>query len=111
MIKNTNTDSDLFFWIKGGQEKKPKSIQSIHKTELRSTPKKTILKKPKADIDSARAGLKTGWIRATFIVKEDNLKKIKALAYWNRKDIKQVIDEALDIYLSGQSIKPLPDDR
>lgn len=38
-------------------------------------------------------------IRATFIVKESNLDKLKAVAYWERKAIKNVLDEALNAYI------------
>jgi hypothetical protein len=53
-------------------------------------------------------GLRPGWIRATFIVREDFLEKIKAVSYWERKDIKQVIDEALAGYLKNKKIKSRP---
>jgi len=109
MKKNTATDSELFFWVKSGQENRTKRIHGIHHTKAKTIPPKTILKKPRADIDSARAGLKRGWIRATFIVREDNLKKIKALAYWDRRDIKQILDEALNSFLDGKEIKTLPE--
>ncbi len=38
--------------------------------------------------------LKDGWIRATFILRKDYLEKLKALAYWERKKIREVIDDA-----------------
>jgi hypothetical protein len=52
-------------------------------------------------------GLPEGWTRATFILRTDHLNKLKALAYWKRKKIKEVIDEALASYLEGKKIKPL----
>jgi len=50
---------------------------------------------------TSRQGLKDGWTRATFILREDYLDRLKALAYWERKKIKEVIDEALRLYLKG----------
>jgi hypothetical protein len=50
-------------------------------------------------------GLREGWTRATFILREDYLKKIKSLAYWKRKNIKQVMDDVLQEYLKGKKIK------
>jgi hypothetical protein len=50
-------------------------------------------------------GLRKGWTRATFILREDYLEKIKSLAYWKRKNIKEVMDEALEQYLKGKKIK------
>ena len=50
-------------------------------------------------------GLREGWTRATFILREDYLEKIKSLAYWKRRNIKEVMDEALEGYLKGKKIK------
>jgi hypothetical protein len=109
MIKDTDNDSELFFWIKSGEEKPKARIQSIQQQKQKPPPQKAIFKKPETETDSSRAGLKPGWIRATIIVKEDKLKKIKALAYWERREIKQVFDDALDSYLAGKKTKPIPE--
>jgi hypothetical protein len=58
-------------------------------------------------IHSSQRGLQDGWTRATFILKKNHLEKLKALAYWERKTIKEVIDEALSSYLGGKKIKSL----
>ena len=108
MAKINDPDSELFFWIKRGQEKNEDSIHSIHNTKSRINPKKAPTKTSKNQSDTKRAGLKPGWTRASFIVKEDNLMKIKALAYWERKDIKQIMDEAISDYLEGKKVKPIP---
>ena len=50
-------------------------------------------------------GLREGWTRATFILREDYLEKIKSLAYWKRRNIKEVIDDILGEYLRGKKIK------
>lgn len=50
-------------------------------------------------------GLREGWTRATFILREDYLEKIKSLAYWKRKNIKEVMDDVLEEYLKGKKIK------
>ena len=54
---------------------------------------------------SSQKGLKDGWTRATFILRQDYLEKIKASAYWERKKVKEVLDEALGTYLKGKKIK------
>ena len=38
--------------------------------------------------------------------KEGLLRKTKASAYWERKKIKEVIDEALGLYLRGKRQRP-----
>jgi len=44
-------------------------------------------------------GLPKGWTRATFIVRQDLVRKVKRAAYWDRRQIKDVVTEALDAYL------------
>ncbi|MGD0915670.1 MAG: hypothetical protein ABSB22_04335 [Thermodesulfobacteriota bacterium] len=58
-----------------------------------------------ASTKTSQKGLKDGWIRATFILREDYLEKLKASAYWQRKQIKEVIDEALRLYLKGKKTR------
>ena len=60
---------------------------------------------------TVKRGLKDGFTRATFIVREEHLEKLKASAYWERKDIKDVVDEALEKFLKGKHIKPIPEEK
>jgi len=61
--------------------------------------------------NSSEKGLKDGWTRDTFILRKDYLEKIRALAYWKRKEVKEVIDEALESYLEGKKVKPIWNER
>ena len=56
-------------------------------------------------IKTSQRGLQNGWTRNTFILRKKYLEKIKALAYWERKTIKEVMDEALGFYIKGRKIK------
>jgi hypothetical protein len=56
-------------------------------------------------IRSSQRGLQDGWTRATFILRNEYLEKIKALAYWERKTIKQIIDEVLRAYLKEKGVE------
>ena len=56
-------------------------------------------------IKSSQDGLQDGWTRATFILRKDYLERIKASAYWERKSIKEVMDEAMEAYLKGKRVK------
>jgi hypothetical protein len=47
-------------------------------------------------------GLPEGWTRATFIVREDLVHKVKRAAYWDRRQIKDLVTEALDAYLADK---------
>ena len=44
---------------------------------------------------TSQEGTKENETRATFIVNEELLEKLKAIAYWDRKLIKEVVDKAL----------------
>ncbi len=54
---------------------------------------------------TSEKGLQHGWTRATFILRRDYLERLKASAYWERKKIKEVIDEALGLYLRGKKAR------
>jgi hypothetical protein len=56
---------------------------------------------PQPEVASIKKGLKSDETRATFIVREDLLEKLKAVAYWERLNIKDVINEALDRYVGA----------
>ena len=56
---------------------------------------------------SSKKGLKNGWTRATFVLRKDSLDKLKSVAYWERKRIKEVINEALEFYLKGKKIRSM----
>jgi hypothetical protein len=51
---------------------------------------------------TAQAGLPDGWTRATFIVRETNLEQLKALAYYHRRPLKDILEEALARYLKRE---------
>jgi hypothetical protein len=57
--------------------------------------------------NSLERGLQDGWTRATFVLRKDYLGKLKAVSYWDRKRMKEVIDEALGAYLKGKKVKPM----
>ena len=54
---------------------------------------------------TSQEGTKAGETRATFIVIETLLEKCKALAYWDRTSIKNVINTALQDYLNKYETK------
>jgi hypothetical protein len=65
------------------------------------------------EVSSVQKGLKPGETRATFIVKEDALEKIKAIAYWDRQNIKDIVQMAIDAYVKQYEnakgvVQPIP---
>ena len=83
----------------GDQPEKPKRGRPVTQT-------KEITK-------SSQEGTKEKEIRATFIVNEELLEKLKAIAYWDRKLIKDVVNTALQDIVDkyeeeNGDIKPIP---
>lgn len=62
---------------------------------------------------SSQEGTKENETRATFIVKEDLLEKLKNLAYWERCLIKDLVNKSLEDTITkyekkNGTIKPIP---
>jgi hypothetical protein len=83
----------------GDQPEKPKRGRPVTQT-------KEITK-------SSQEGTKENETRATFIINEELLEKLKAIAYWDRVLIKDVINTALQDVVAkyekkSGAIKPIP---
>lgn len=62
---------------------------------LKTTTNK-VRKEPKNEHqNSSKSGTKENETRATFIINEELLENLKAIAYWERKTIKEVLNNAL----------------
>jgi hypothetical protein len=98
MGKKERIGKDPLSWIEDTTKKKSKQDKqsNSNNTSLQSKPKST------------QAGLPGGWSRATFIMREDHLEKIKAVAYWDRKQIKEVMEEAIEGYLKVKKVRSIP---
>ena len=98
MSKKERIGKDPLSWIADTTKEASKQDKqsNIDNTSIQVKPKST------------QAGLPNGWTRATFIVREDHLEKIKAVSYWDRKQIKNVVEEAIERYLEGKKFKPIP---
>jgi hypothetical protein len=88
-----------------GDTPKSKPEEGAEPTQPASTPKEIT--------KTSQIGTKANETRATFIVNEEVLAKVKAIAYWDRLDIKDVVGLALANYLSSYEkangpIKPIP---
>lgn len=57
---------------------------------------------------SSKNGLPYGWTRATFIIKEEYCKKLKALAYWDRVTVKELMDNLLEQYFKDKKVRSIP---
>ena len=126
MAKETRLGTDPLQWIQDSRQNEPEfSTQSVLSKQGVSSNQSVLSKQgvhqnpqnggtrrnSRVITTASQEGLPDGWIRATFIVQEHQLAQIKALAYWERKQIKEVISEALSAYLAGRHVEPLPEHR
>lgn len=80
----------------------------IQRKETRGRPRTSTREITK----SSQEGTRENETRATFIVREDLLEKLKGISYWERRMIKEIVGEALGDYVAryekekGQ-IKPI----
>jgi len=58
---------------------------------------------------TSQSGLREGLTRATFIIREDTLDRLKQRAYDDRKKLKDIVTEALDYYLDKTKDKETND--
>lgn len=94
-----NEVNELLRQSPGGEVKQKTGRPQVVKKEITNT---------------AEEGTLPGEIRATFILGKDLLSKVKALAYWERKKIKDVVITALSEHVSryekkNGEIKPMPE--
>jgi len=80
----------------GDQPEKPKRGRPVTQT-------KEITK-------SSQEGTKENETRATFIINEELLDKLKAIAYWDRVLIKDAVNTALQDYVDKKNPKPRPEE-
>lgn len=68
---------------------------------------------PRVLTKTSQKGTKAGESRATYILKEELIEKLKDLAYWEREALKDVVGEVLTKYVADYEkkkgkIKPRP---
>lgn len=98
--------------MKKGLGSIPKGLAWIH-SKKKGTKKKALeTAEPTFEavtpLKTSQKGLCAGWTRATFIIKEDHCQKLKAMAYWDRRTVKELVDEALRGYLKHKKVKTIP---
>lgn len=80
------------------------NVKVNSKPDLQS--KQSLPSKP-----SSKAGLQEGWTRGAFIMRETTLETIRNYAYWERRDIKDVVEEVFDSFFKGRDVQPRPGKR
>jgi hypothetical protein len=85
----------------------PKGLEWIsQETEIAPTVQTT--KVSDLSIPAAKRGLQEDLIRATFIIKQEHLEKIKAFAYWERIQIKDVVEEMCEQFFENKKVRSIP---
>ncbi len=110
MDKKTRIGSDPLRWIRDTREeteKRKRSLQDKQSKQDLQINKQEGKPTQRVITKTSQGGLKEGWTRATFIVREEHLEKLKALAYWERKQLKELVDEVLGSYLKSKKVKPV----
>ena len=107
---------------KSEKPRKPRKPGISGQPSKADTPSKQSLPSPLSSPDQAGTpskprkgsttskGLRPGWTRATFIVREETLQQLKAVAYWDRKELKRVVEEAFGQYLRDKEVPSIPED-
>lgn len=94
MKKRLGTVPKGLEWISAGQEEQELPVSKAALEHL---------------IPAAKRGLSDELIRATFILKQDYLEKIKAHAYWERLQIKDVFDEMCEQFFKDKKVRSIPE--
>lgn len=102
--------TDPLKWVKDSREdKKTTKKKPEHKESAEPTPTVPPEEKPEKPI--SERGLPEGWTRWAVITRKEYLDKVKAYAYWERMEIKEVLDMALEEFLKGKKIKAMPESK
>ncbi len=94
--------------MKKGLGSIPKGLAWITNSESKNKNATSKNIKPVEPVKTSQQGLPNGWTRATFIIQEEHASKLKALAYWDRLTVKELMDEALTNFLKKKRIKAIP---
>ena len=105
-------------------------LQKVAETAAHNIQEKIkVGRKPRTDKDNkkvsaAEKGTKPGEMRKTYLVNIDLAEQIEAIAHWDRKSIKEIVNKAFEklinnyasesankqYVLSNNKIKPIPED-
>lgn len=76
----------------------------VNQREQKKPKKEDKVKRIKRELTkSSQEGLPENWTRATFIVREDILDKLKDYAYTERQQIKDIVNDILEGFLRDKS--------
>ncbi len=75
----------------------------IGESAVPEEPPVVVLGRPRTNFrqieKTSQKGLPEGWTRATFILREAHLEDLKDLAYWDRRKLKDILDDVITGYI------------
>ena len=96
---NKKMGSDPLAWINQEPEQEEKPTFEVPRSNMGRP--RTIYREYEK---TSQEGLQDNYTRATFIVREDLLKKLKDYAYTERETLKDIVNDMLQQYLDGKEI-------
>ncbi len=72
---------------------------------------KEISKEINLSEDTLKKGLPSGWTRTTIVIREEFLEKLKDIGYWERANVKDLLDEILENFFASRPTKPRPKEK
>jgi hypothetical protein len=98
MSKQKGLKRDPLDWIGKETEDQPRELPAV-------PPARGMVGRPatiKREYEkSSQEGLPENWTRATFILREDLLAELKSYAYNKKSSLKEIINEAIELYLGA----------
>ncbi len=91
----------------------PKGLEWISQNEEQglSAPATAKINLGQFEISAAKRGLQKNLTRATFIMQQEHLDKIKSYAYWQRVQIKDVLEHMCEQFFKDKVIRSIPEKR
>lgn len=96
---NKKMGSDPLAWINQEPEQKEEKPLEVPRNNMGRP--RTIYREYEK---SSQEGLQDNFTRATFIVQEDLLKKLKDYAYTERETLKEVVNKMIADFLDGKEV-------
>jgi hypothetical protein len=98
--------------FKGGLDSLIGGTKAQPKKKAEVAPVKRKVGRPRTSTKVARNTTEEGTLpgekRATYILKEEHVDKMKAIAYWDRVKIKKVLEAAMERYIAAWEKKHGP---
>lgn len=95
--------------MKKGLGSIPKTLAWIdNEIALPDEPIQASIQDHEEEVNASQQGLQYGLTRATFIIKKEYARKLKAYAYWERLTVKEIMEEMLADFFKDKKVRNIP---